>query len=245
MVKSSRIALILSVAVAVVAGAVTMPSDAQAEELEFEFGVTAGANWNVLGQPEDPEGEFTFLWGSAFTGFGGVVGPTVAMDVADFDGTSLMVTADGLFGYHRGAGFADHGDAGRIEVTLTSYVLRMPVIARFRSDASDLRPSIGVGLEPIIGLSSGSRVVSRGIDADIQDVETTTASAVAGVATAGLEFDTDEGHPVLFDARAVWNPSVGASTEERFDDFQSPEDPGAFQVAFNWQFMLTLGVRFD
>ncbi len=228
----------------------TLPAVAAAEEgdeadLEFEYGVTAGGNWNILTQPEDPEGDFTFLWGSAFTGFGGVIGATVATDVAEFDSVSLMVTADALYGYHRGTGFADHGDAGRIDVTLTSHVLRLPVLARFYGDAADLRPSFGLGVEPILGIASSSRTAEHGIEGEVEDVDTSAGSGLAGIAAAGLEFDTDEGHPVLFDLRFSWNPFVSSSTEERFDGFESEDDPGVYRVAYDWQVFVTAGVRWD
>lgn len=231
--------------VAVVAwcSAVSVPAEATAEGVELHTGATAGVNWNLLTQPDDPAGGYTFLWGSAFTGFGSISGLTLTADIARFDDAVLQASVDALYGYHRAAGYADHGDAGRIDVLLHTHVLRLPMLARLRADSDNMEPTLGVGIEPILGLASSSNVEQRGFEQPVQQVHTTAVTTLAGVAALGLEFDLDDGRTALLDTRLAYNPFVGSTTEERFENFESPQRPGYYRVAFDWQLMVTLGVR--
>lgn len=235
---ASKLAFAMAVAFAVVVAA---PS---AQAFEFEAGGLAGANWNYLGTPTDPEGSYTFLWGSAFSGFGTLFGATGALEFTEYEGASIGMTADLLYGYHRGAGYADHTEGGRIDVLFTSHVLRIPLLLRFAAAGGDSGLNLGLGVEPNFGLLTTATIEATGIEEDLQPVYTTPTSAVAGVVALGYHWITED-FVVPIDARLVWNPFVPSSTEERFRDFQSPQEPGEFGVAFDWQILVTAGVRFD
>lgn len=213
------------------------------EAVDTEIGFVAGGGWNLLTQPTDPAGEFTFLWGSAFSGSAMAVGPTATAEFAERENGVFGVRADLLIGYQRGAGFADHGDHGRIDVTVSSNVVRVPVLARYRHELGDWDPTVGLGLEPIAGLSSSAVVETTDLEGEVRQVETTPTTGLAAVAAMGVDVAVDEDRVVPVEVRAGWNPFVGSSTEERFEGFESPDEPGAYRVAFDWQLLATAGIR--
>lgn len=227
--------------VAVVALGVVWPTDARAGDLEV--GVMAGGAWSMLSQPADPVGDYTFLWGSAFSGFGTVAGPTAMWNVGELKGGSVGLGVDVLHGYQRAQGFADHGDAGRIDVTLTTNVIRVPVLARFRAVGDRWGPTFGLGVEPVIGLASNAHYETTDIDEPIQQVETTPMTTVAAVAAAGLEFRRGDDRIIPVEARLGYNPFVASSTRGRFENFQSADDPGTYRVGFDWQLTVVGGIR--
>lgn len=228
--------------VAAVASVTAAAPSAQA--LEFEVGGMVGGNWNLLVQPTDEQGSHTFLWGSAFSGYGMVAGPTASTDVFEFEGATLSITADLLYGYHRGQGFAAHSEGGQIDVLFTSHALRVPLLVRVGNTSDKSTLTLGVGVEPILGMMSTATVTTTDVDADFAPVNTTPASTVAGVLALGYDW-VGRDLVVPLDARLVFNPFQPSSTEERFEGFSSPDDPGEFRVGFDWQFFVTAGVRWE
>ncbi len=213
------------------------------EAAEKEAGIAAGLNWNHLTAPTDPAGEPTFMWGSAFTGFGTLLGATASMDLSEVGSYQLRLTGDLLYGYHRGAGFAEHDEqGGRIDVQFTTHVVRLPVLARIGASPGSSGPTVGAGLEPIFGVMSSAEVTTTGVEEQIQPVETTPSTGMATVLAVGYEVRLDD-MTIPLDARVSWNPFVGSSTEERMEDFQSLQNPGQYKMAFDWQFMFTGAVR--
>ncbi len=229
---------------------ISAPSPVDAEELaaadedrELEVGAMVGGSWNLLSSPTDPEGEFTFLWGSMFSGYGSVLGATGSMKLTEIKGMPVRLTGDLLYGYHRGAGYAgDRNSDAQIDVQFTSHVIRLPVLARLNTSATGSAVTFGVGMEPIFGMMTSATVELTDIDASVQPVETTPTTGMAAVMAAG--FDWQRGDMTIpIDMRVAWNPFVASASEERFKDFDSPQEPGDFRVAFDWQIMMTAGVR--
>ncbi len=237
--------LAVGLAFCAIVTAAVMPSSAQALDLdEVEVGVVTGASWNILGEPLDPADSYTFLWGSAFTGPGALFGANAVLELAEVEGASIALSADLLYGYHRGTGYADHQYGGRIDVQLSTHVLRFPLMLRVKNAATETGPTLGVGVEPIFGIRSAATVELTGLDHPVLPVYTTPTATVAGVVELGFDIDLDD-YIVPLGARVSLNPFMPASTEERFDGFSSPESPGEYQVGFDVQFMLTAGVRWD
>lgn len=232
----------VSAVLAALSFAVAMgPSTAQATELEA--GAVAGVNWSHLTAPSDPQGELTFLWGSAFTGTGTLIGATASTGLSEVGGYQLRLSGDFLYGYHRGSGFAEHEEQGsRIDVHFSTHVIRLPVIARLGASPQSSGPTVGLGLEPIIGMMSGAEVVTTNVEESIEPVETTPTTSMAGVFALGYEVRRDD-MTIPFDARVSWNPFVSSSTEGRMKGLDSADEPNEFRMAFDWQFMFTAGVR--
>lgn len=229
------------VAALVCCALVASPSTADATDVEV--GGIGGVGYNLLTQPNDPAGEYTFLWGSAFTGMAAISGGSVVADVASVQRSSIAVGADVLYGHHRGTGYAREDDGRRIDVVLSANVVRVPLMVRLRGPADEASLTVGAGVEPIIGLTSSADYEYTDIDGQIQEVDTTSRLSASVLVALGVELPADDGLVVPMEARLGWNPFVGSSSQQRFDDFQSPERPGAFRVEFDWQLMLTTGVR--
>lgn len=227
-------------AAALLVGVMAAPMSVDARDIEA--GAVAGGNWSLLTAPDDPLGSHTFLWGSAFDGYGALAGVSASAELTYTDWGAGWVTADLLYGYHRGAGWADYTEGGRVDVLLTTHVLRFPVLARLGLSRDASSPSIGVGLEPIVGLRSGAVVETTGIDQAVAPVETTPTASVAAVMAAGFDWRRD-GFVIPMDVRLVWNPTVASGSEERFDGFNSRDEPGDYRVTFDWQVMATAGIR--
>lgn len=222
-----------------------LSSSAEAIDLEdLEAGVVTGASWNVLGEPLDPADSYTFLWGSAFKGPGVLLGANGLLELAEVEGASIGLSADVLYGYHRGAGYADHQYGGRIDVQFSTHVLRFPLMVHLKDAERTTGPTFGVGIEPIFGIRSGATVELTDLDHPVDPVYTTPTATVTGVVNLGFDIDLDE-YIVPLGARVSLNPFMPDSTEERFDGFSSPDEPGDYQVGFDVQFMLTAGVRWD
>ena len=211
---------------------------------DLEIGAIVGGNWNLLTTPSDPEGEFTLLWGSAFSGKGMQLGASVSLPLTDVEGFPVRMTADLMHGYHRGSGWAEHEEGGRIDVRLSTHVIRIPVLARLHTGGDSSGITVGAGVEPIFGLMSAAHIELTDVEGDVQPLETTPTAGMAGVLAVGFDYRAD-GWTVPFDLRVVWNPFVKSSSEERFKDFESPSEPGDYRVAFDWQVMLTAGMRWD
>ena len=235
------VAIVAAFAVTVAAPTAAYASEGEAG-LDIEVGGMVGGNWNYLERPTDPAGSYTFLWGSAFSGFGTLLGATAWLNLVEMDDAAVALSADLLYGYHRGAGWASHDEGGQIDVLFTSHVLRIPLMLRAGTPAGESGLNVGLGIEPIIGLMSTATVETTDVDVPVQAVYTRPRSTMAGVFAVGFDYVTAD-YILPFDARLSWNPFMPSATEERFYDFDSPDEPGEFGVGFNWQFMVTAGVR--
>lgn len=216
------------------------PSTAAA--MDLEAGARVGIDRSLLVQPNDPEGSDTLLYGSAFSGAGFTLGPTLLLGLMQFEGAQINLSVDLLYGFHRAHGYAEHSSGWRQDVTLSTHVVRLPVMVQVASSEDRLSPTLSLGLEPIFGLMSGATVEHTNLNIPPESLETRPTSNLATAIAIGAVWKGPE-FTVPVDLRFVWNPFVGSSTEERFDDYQDRDNRGAFQVAFNWQFMLTTAIR--
>ncbi len=230
--------------VMVAASLVVMPlEEAQAMDLDLEVGARVGPSWNLLSQPRDRAGEWTLLHGSAFSGVGIVLGPEVSLGVTEVADARVQVTGNLLYGFHRGSGFEEHGDGSRIDLHIHAHVLRLPVLVQVRPVEGEFAPVVGLGVEPTIGLVSGATVEQQGMTTPPQPLETRPSSGMNLAGTLGVNWDR-QNMVIPVELRFAWNPFVPNTTVDRFDDFQSPDDPGNYGGAFNWQVLLTVGIRY-
>jgi hypothetical protein len=221
-------------------GFVTTPASAQ----DASFGVRAGGSWNALPQPDDPEGEPTLMSGTAFTGLGFHGGIWASYPIADLSGSELRLEAGAMFARLRASGFEQRGDAKR-EALLETSVLRIPVLAVYAANATGSTSRIGVGIEPLIGLSSGATVTIENSDETAEPLYTTPVTHLGLTALVGYDFAVADGVAVPMELRVAFDPMVGSSTVDRFQDYDRPSNPGDYEAAFTWQFLLTTGVSFD
>lgn len=226
--------------------ALCMPQAAEALELggldELEVGARAGASFGWLYRPEDPVGAPTLLYGTAFRGAGFMVGPTARAALWKGSGAKVSARADLLYGFQSGAGFAeDVEQGGRIDAVLRAHSLRLPVMVELSNawDAGGL--SLAAGPELVLGVASSATIDQDGRQSEMQ----TRSPSYVGAAMA-LGYTLDRGAlKIPVELNATWNPFVAASTFERFEGYQSFEQPGRYTAAFNWQLMLSVGARWS
>lgn len=236
----------LIVAASLVLAAATLFIAPAAQASDLSVGAKLGGNWSLLSKPTDPQGEPTLLHGSAFTGAGLALGATGYYPLAEMDGAVFELEAGLLLSWHNGEGHEKHGDTGEERIiTLTSTMLRTPVLVFLRDAAPTSGLRVGVGIEPMFGLKSGASVEHRNSSVAPQKLHTTPTNQVGMAFALGFDWRAAADWSVPFELRATWAPGVPGSTKERFEGYESMEDPGEYGVAFNWQMMFMTGVRYD
>lgn len=215
-------------------------------EAQLRIGGRVGGNFNQLSQPNDPAGEPTVLFGSAFTGAGFIAGATSYYDITQVGPGPIFLNVDLLLSHNRGTAFAESrtSDARR-ELTIHTTGLRLPVLGGIGFEGSSTTFEMALGPEVLLGLMSGSKVTQSGIrGGDPGTLETRATSGVALTAKLGMLFEMGAGALPL-DIRFSWNPFVPGSTRERFDGYVDMDNPGRYGVAFDLQAMVTMGYVFD
>lgn len=203
-----------------------------------------GVNWSLLGQPEDPENEPSLLSGSAFSGVGFALGAAGFYEIAELQGASFELEAGLLYSYHSGEGYEGVGEVSR-RLTLSSHMIQVPVMVHLKSASRGGGFRIGVGLVPMLGLQSGATVAIENSDETPEPFETQPAIHLGLSAALGYDFEIDDTYSIPLEIRVAWDPAVGGSTRDRLPDYASEEDPGAYQVAYNWQLFFMTGIRYE
>ncbi|MGM0559215.1 MAG: hypothetical protein ACQEVA_22710 [Myxococcota bacterium] len=221
-------------------GCFAAPASAQ----DASFGVRVGGSWNALPQPNDPEGEPTLMSGTAFSGLGFQGGFWAGFPLAELDGGELRLEAGAMYGRLRGSGFEQRGDARR-EAVIHTNVIRLPVLAVYAASSTGSTSRIGLGVEPLFGFSSGATVTIENSDEAVEPLYTTPVTHLGLTALLGYDFAVDDGIAIPLELRVTYDPMVGSSTLDRFQDYSRPSNPGDYEAAFTWQFLLTTGVSFD
>ncbi len=212
------------------------------------LGLRLGGGYNSMFAPVDPAGATTLLRGSKFTGpsvqLGGQAGlrlsqPTPAISVG--------IDAGLAYSWMRGRGFAENADrTKRQTITLTTHALRLPVLLMVRASPQGKKVGFraGAGPEVLLGFASGATVRFEQIDASAPQLFTTPVQHVGVMGLLGVDIAA-KGFVIPIEVRTTWDPQVGTSTTERFEDYVSPEQPGSYQVAFNLHLHLTTGVEWS
>jgi hypothetical protein len=225
-----------------VAFGVFVPASSQAEGLAL--GAKVGGNWSLLSKPSDPAGQPSLLSGSAFDGMGFLVGGTVHYPLVETQGAVLEFEGGLLFSRHSAAGFEQDPQTGnRRDVTLQANMLRVPLLVHMRRGTADTPASgfrLGVGLEPMLGLQSGAIV-----DPGPEKLHTTPTSHLGATVALGFDYGANTQLSIPLEFRATWDPFVADNTVERFEDFNTSNEPGNYQVAYNWQLFFMTGVRWQ
>jgi hypothetical protein len=241
---SKYIQLILAASVALAASTMLAAPSAHASDLSV--GAKIGGNFSLLSKPTDPAGEPTLLRGSAFTDYGLALGATGYYPLAEIDGAVFELETGLLLSWNKGQGHEKHRDTGEERIiTLTTTLLRVPVLVFLRDAAPTSGFRVGLGLEPMFGLKSGASVEHRNSSVPPEELHTTPTNQLGMAFALGFDWRATPAWSIPLELRATWAPFVPGSTKERFENFESMEDPGEYGVAFDWQVMLMTGVRYD
>jgi hypothetical protein len=223
-------------------------SGQEASERSLSVAARVGGMYNALNRPTDPAGEPTLLYGTAFTGAGLVVGAGVVYALGSGSAGDVGVTLDLLYADMSGSGYAETADGTqRQELTLGMQMLRIPLMLRLSSTPdgpSSFVLNLGLGAELLFGLASSATLVSEGVTPAPAPLNTTPTTHIGVAASAGGAWRTPE-WSIPIEVRLTWDPMVDGSTRSRFDSYQSAQNPGSYQVAFDWQLMFMAGFEYN
>lgn len=236
----------LPIIAAAILAAVSL-SSTPAAALELEAGVVLGANSSRLSQPRDLEGEPTLLQGSRFSGFGVHAGPDLRWRAARLAFADLVIDSSILVGFEGGSGFVEDSQSGaRRDVELSLINLRVPLLVGVRYGVGESAGfTLQAGAELLFGLVASSTVTEAGLSGEPEPLAVATATHVGLALGVGFDYALTDDMVVPLSLRYVYDPMVPKKTVDRFDGFESQDDPGAFTVAFDHVILLSLGARFD
>lgn len=223
-----------------------VPAAAQ-ERSSLSIGARLGGNFHFLSRPTDPAGEPTLLFGNAFGGVGPAAGLGLRLNLLDSSAGALGIELDLLWSLAQGALTVEDPQAGQSQrVELATHQLRVPVLLTWSTPiAGDaLRARLLLGPELLAGLWSGSVVSSDGVPGEVAPLETTPVTHVGVTAGLGLAIGLG-GWTLPVEVRGTFDPGVPGSTRERFQGYNDVDDPGAYQVAFDWQVGVLVGFDLD
>lgn len=215
---------------------------AAADSVDVRLGIRGAGNYNILLAPADPAGEPTLLSGAGFKGWGGGVGAAGMIMLTQTGVGHLYAALDLLFIAHTATGRAEAPATGQVrEVTLDTRILHAPLHLGLMSRGKSTNYRFSAGPELMLGLGSGATVTQENIAEAPQPLYTTPVTHVGLSANLGVDLNYDA-WIVPFDLRVVVDPGVPASTRERFDNYASNTSPGNYQVAFDYQVFVTVGL---
>ncbi|MFB6350648.1 MAG: hypothetical protein ABEK29_02510 [Bradymonadaceae bacterium] len=211
---------------------------------DLAIGVKGGFNWSRLEQPNDPIGSPTLMQGTAFEGVGGTVGPTAAIELGTLAGGPFSLELDALYSRHVGHGSQENDESGaRRDATLTTDVVRVPLLAKWQLPSTESSPIlVGLGSELWAGFRSGAKVIhNEAVEAPPQPLRTTPVRHLALTALLGFEIPAGPNRTIPLELRTSWDPMVAPTTAERFRGYQSQDNPGEFEVAFDYHVIAMTG----
>ena len=227
--------------------AAAVPDQAAALELgDLEVGARAGGSFGWLYRPKDPVGAPTLVYGTAFRGGGLIIGPTARASLWESAGAKLSGRADLLYGFQSGRGFAEDVEGGeRIDAVIRAHSLRVPLMLEISNGWEAGGLSLAAGPELVVGLAASATIEQSGPDGERQSPMSARAPSYLGATMAlGYTFDRPE-FSVPIELVANWNPLVADATVDRFEGYQSFEQPRSYTATFNWQLMLSVGARWS
>lgn len=229
-----------------IAAAVILLSATTAHASDSRLGLRAGANWSNLSGPTDPAGEPTLQSGSGFDGMGIVGGAAAGIHLARFsDSLLLELELDVLVSTHSVSSLAESPASNQSrEVELTAIMLRAPLLANLEYSLDSTEFRLGLGPALLLGLSSGSTVTQENIEGDVDPLFTTPVTHIGIEFGLGMSYVISDDFSIPFDLRFTYDPSVPSTTRERFDNFQSNDEPGQYQVGLDYQLLFTIGVDY-
>lgn len=213
-----------------------------ADSMEVRLGLRGVGNYSVLSGPSDAKDDPTLLSGASFNGFGGGGGLAAMFFLTKLSAGDLYVALDLLYVAHSASATAEApATAQKRTATLKSNIVHVPLHLGLRAKSDAIGYRFSIGPELLLGLSSASQIDQENIPEAPQPLFTTPVTHIG--LSANLGFDIDFGDWVVpLDLRFVYDPSIPGSTKERFDNYESTSLPGDYQVAYDYQVFVSVGV---
>lgn len=221
---------------------------ASAEAPSTAVGLKGGINWSKLLQPVDPRGEPTLMHGTAFSGFGYSLGGAFELRNPTATPFSFGAELDAFYSRHVADGFErNHSTGAERTATIATDVVRVPLLGKvvYSLPGAETELSLGAGPGLWWGVQSESTVTQKNTRAPALPLHTTPVTHATLEAVAGLGLVVSEDVTIPFELRGTWDPFVGKSTVDRFQDFESVDRPGSYEAAFHWHVLMTTGLTWE
>ena len=224
----------------------TVDQETSQAESNWRVGARFAFGYNHMRAPFDLEGEPTLLFGSAFSGVGFQAGATIKTQLSSIGAARIGLTADILYAYMNGKGYAqDAALTQRRTIELTSHGLRIPLLLEAEAArAEKVAWVVGVGPEMLVGLATSATVTDENLGVPIPELFTTpTLHAGIAAQVGAMILRDDKRIPLIL--RFTWDPAVPRSTRGRFEGYIDNDNPGRYQVGFDFHVHATVGVAWD
>lgn len=207
----------------------------------LSVGLLIGLNYSQINSPTDPAGEPTLLFGSAFKGIGFTGGLTATFDPFKIGPGSLSLRVDFLGAFTKVSGFAENRTQNfRRELAFTDLSLRAPIMLGYTLRAIEHVPIfLFGGVDLLVASLKTESEQDNGITPN--PIATRGPNPLSLIGVVGTAYEAGD-WIIPIDLRFNYNPFTEKSTRARFDNYLSATSPGAYQVAFDWQIFVTLGI---
>ena len=215
-------------------------------DVGWHAGFVVGGGYNRLNQPTDPEGAPTLLYGSSFSGAALQLGVNTGLVLArPTERAAIWIDLGVLYGWMQGIGYAENASrTKRQTVKLSAHTLRIPLLIKYsHALSSKLDVQLGIGGEFLPGLASKAEVLFEQIAAPPEPLYTKPTTHIGVLMLAGVSVQLKDNLYLPVALRLTYDPQVGSSTLSRFDGYESMENPGQYEVAFNLHTHLTTGLE--
>ncbi|GEM_PF-3012890 len=209
---------------------------------KLSIGLLFGVSYNQINTPKDPAGEPTLLFGSAYKGSGFTGGLSLNYDVFELGPGALSARIDLLGAINNASGFAKNVTQNyerTLEFSETS--IRIPLLLGYTLKLERSRLFLLGGVDIVAASIKTSSTLSQDNGTPPEPIGTSGPNPVSLLGVFGYGFGT-QNWIIPIDLRINYNPFTKKSTKARFGNYISATSPGAYQVAFDWQIFVTLGI---
>jgi hypothetical protein len=224
-------------ACAVCVALVALAAAPLAAEPGWHVGAALAGGVGVTSRPEDGAGELTLLHGTGFQGPAVRLAVVAHRDVAPF----ATVGAELGYGRYQLNGFATRAGETR-ELTLTHAGIELLAIARVHVPLDRVRPALGFGLGPRIGLSARLRDSAAGTPGIDPAPRGARDIGFPLLIEAGAAVRVSTGWDLALRVRGAWNVAYPATTGDRLSGWSSFDDVGEYRVEHDVDVLVALEV---
>jgi len=222
--------------------ALALSSTAFSQSNPVRLGARAVIGFNQLAPPEDPAGEPTLLSGAGFSGLGIGGGLSAQIQLAQASFGDVYLEIDALYVVHSADGSASSPATQQSrKIEFKANTVHAPALIGIAQRRGRMTYRFAMGPELLLGMGTSSTVTEENLPGDPQPLLTTPVTHVGITGLIGFDYALTSDWVLPIEIRVTWDPSIGTSTVDRFDNYRDPNNPGSYQVAFNWFVSAVIG----
>jgi len=242
--RGARIAISIAAVAALIC--VHAPASAQwmdepeEERSPWSVGLRIGYGSSVASPTDDRPGQPTLLFGSAFTGSVFRVAPIARVAFSPV----LALRIEPGMSIVSMTGFVEGPDF-RQELTLRHTAIDLPLALDIGSVVGPLYLGGHLGFAPRFGISAGAEEHRRGNvpNPDAPALPIRTGVGVQLLVGGGVAIEQDA-YRIPVEVRYARNLLYPNTTFDRFNDYQSDDDPSEYLVEATWMLIFSVGFEF-